>query len=106
MKPNLNDRDIDTLNELRAATDNHLEVGYREGWCKPMDCGGSNGSHHSATLTKLVRHGLAESKGSGKHMTRGSKWYRITSAGRSYLIEHSPKIDEPQFYTGTMNRIR
>lgn len=31
-------------------------------WVRPMDVGGTDGSHHSATLTRLVRYGLAERK--------------------------------------------
>ena len=31
-------------------------------WVRPMDVGGSDGSHHSGTLAKLVKLGYAESR--------------------------------------------
>lgn len=31
-------------------------------WKRPMDVGGTNGSHHSGTLAQLARKGLAERK--------------------------------------------
>lgn len=55
----ITDRDLETLNELEAASNSHAASGFRRGWCRPMDCGGSNGSHHSKTLAKLVRLGFA-----------------------------------------------
>jgi hypothetical protein len=87
MKQPLTERDIDTLGELRAATDNHLKEGYREGWCTPQACGGFNGSHHSATLKKLSDRGLAERKKWGGPKDKGSCWYRITAAGRARIKE-------------------
>ena len=73
-------RDLDTLRELRAACDSYAREGWGD-WVKPLHCGGYNGSHHSNTLQKLVRLGLAERKG----YCPGCRtvWhYRITDAGR------------------------
>lgn len=33
---------------------------HQVGWVRPMDVGGKDASHHSRTLAKLVRLGLAE----------------------------------------------
>ncbi|ARB13722.1 hypothetical protein Ccr2_gp191c [Caulobacter phage Ccr2] len=46
-----------------------------------MDVGGSNGSHHSATLAKLVKRGLAEATQRSAAMSRGSKEYRVSEKG-------------------------
>lgn len=48
-----------------------------ECWWRPMDVGGSDGSHHSRTLAKLVRLGLAERRQRGALCKmRGSWEYR------------------------------
>lgn len=67
----LNERDQEVLNDLRAWL-------YGNRWARPMDLGGGSGSHHSATLAKLVRLGYAESKQRGTlaFNSRGSKVYR------------------------------
>jgi hypothetical protein len=88
--------------------------GLHEGWARPMDVGGRDGSHHSATLAQLAKHGLAERKklhaihcynGSAQRQKlvdnrwvvtdghpphegcccKGSCRYRITSAGRKAI---------------------
>lgn len=62
MRP-LTQRDMRTLGELRAATDNFMRCdNHKEGWVMPMDCGGYNGSHHSYTLHKLSKRGLCDRK--------------------------------------------
>lgn len=75
----LTGRDLDTLHELDAAI-----RCCRVEWATPMLCGGYNGSHHSATLAKLVRHGCVESKRRGGY-SRGSKQYRLTDEGHRRL---------------------
>lgn len=82
----ITERDIEVLDELRAAVENHVRVGLPE-WVTPMHCGGSNGSDHSYRLTKLSRAGLAEQKKRGGGWQRGSKVYRITEAGMEVLKE-------------------
>ncbi len=84
MKP-LTDRDVDTLGELEAATRSFLKQNYRDGWVMPMDCGGSNGSHHSYTLHKLAKRGLCDRKKYGGRHDKGSCRYRINNAGRAFL---------------------
>jgi hypothetical protein len=48
----ISDRQKDVLESLAAYGD----------WAQPMDIGGRDGSHHSATLNQLVRRGLADRK--------------------------------------------
>jgi hypothetical protein len=50
-------------------------------WYTPMLMGGTDRSHHSATLTQLVRKGLAERSPRGGH-TRNVWQYRRTRAGK------------------------
>lgn len=87
MRP-LGDRDLDVLRELRAACDaKYCANGVPKGWARPLDCGAADGSHHSSTLAKLVRHGYAEARQRGAlaSNSRGSKLYRITDDGRRFL---------------------
>lgn len=54
-----------------------------EVWARPMDVGGRDGSHHSATLAQLSRMGLAERKkscwcGPGSEVER-----RLLAAGKT-----------------------
>jgi hypothetical protein len=61
----------------------------------PLDFGGSNGSHHGPTATKLVKYGYVEHRkrgydwgeapGPGRGY-RGSKLYRATEAGRDAVL--------------------
>lgn len=86
MKP-LNERQLGTLEELLGY---HVNVSCVEGMkrmCSPMDIGGSNSSHHSATLAGLVRRGLVLR--TAKWGTRGSYRYALSPAGLAYLKEHS-----------------
>jgi hypothetical protein len=84
------------------------------GWARPMDVGARDGSHHSATLSRLARRGRAERKkihaiycyngSTSRQKLVGSRWivtdghppstrcccrgscrYRITPAGRAEL---------------------
>lgn len=96
--PPLTKRDVETLRDLDAAGRNLAQF-YGEGcWAQPLDLGASNGSHHSQTLNKLARRGLAQFKQrgakdpppgengrsgrAGRNAVRGAKVYRITDAGR------------------------
>jgi hypothetical protein len=83
----VNKRDRTTLAALRSACDVAIRGGWNDGYVRPLDCGGANGSHHSATLAKLVRLGLAERRQrSIWQPLRGSWSYRITDAGRATLV--------------------
>jgi hypothetical protein len=85
--PKISERDLATLRDLVFAYDSNKKFGF-EG-VAPLDFGGSNGSHHGATATKLVRLGLVEHKkrgwewGQAPTAIRGSKLYRPTTAGRT-----------------------
>jgi hypothetical protein len=50
-------------------------------WTSPRMLGATDQSHHSATLTQLVRKGLAERRLRGGH-TRSAWEYRRTPAGK------------------------
>lgn len=55
-------------------------------WLRPMDVGGTDGSHHSRTLAQLARKGLAEeSRGgdSARGTARHGYRFRRTPAGRA-----------------------
>lgn len=91
MKP-LTARDMETLRDLRGASDSAIKHDCREvrreGFVQVMDCGGQDASHHSSTLTKLVKRGLAEvwmprAKQPWLSRMGGGKLYRITEAGRA-----------------------
>jgi len=92
--PALDDRDVQMLRELNRPN----------GWYTPLDCGGTNGSYHSGSLTKLARHGYAECTQRGEFAStkilsgasvvlppsmfprpRGSRCFRITQAGKDFL---------------------
>lgn len=49
-------------------------LSYTE-WLRPMDIGGRDGSHHSATLAKLVARGIVERRSRSAWQTRGSYRY-------------------------------
>jgi len=91
----LTERDWDVLETLRFTND---EATCPRKWATPLDLGAGNGSHHSQTLAKLVRRGLVEgfqragtirgvTTARGVGMSRGSKCYRITDAGREACKE-------------------
>ena len=46
--------------DLEAATDYGLREGWRKGLVRPRDVGGTNSSHHGATLRKLAKREFAE----------------------------------------------
>lgn len=71
--------DLDVLDDLAGAQGLH-----GDGWCRPMDIGGSDTSNHSYRLTRLVHAGLAEQRQRGTISggRRGSKLYRINAEGR------------------------
>lgn len=47
-----------------------------DGWARPMDLGGSDGSNHSQVLTRMVERGLVERQERGG-WTRKSYRYRL-----------------------------
>lgn len=66
-------------------------------WARPLDLGGSNGSHHSNTLNRLAKKGMVNFRfrmgaepvdgENGKRFfaSRGAKLYRINETGRAAL---------------------
>lgn len=77
----LTERDREVLGALAVAKEIRADW---KGWLTPMYVGGRDASHHSATLAKLVRRGLAERK-ERAGFTKSSFLYRITNAGRVVL---------------------
>lgn len=56
------------------------------GWFTPQEVGGSNRSHHSYTLGKLVKKGLIETEQRNSLSgIRGSRVYRITEKGLRFV---------------------
>lgn len=101
----LTSRDNELLEELFWA---NRGSSYPLAWARPLDVGGSNGSHHSNTLTKLEKFGLVESKQRGwadpipgqpkpkwRLGSRGAKVYRITDAGIAVLPPRRKKAVSP-----------
>ena len=76
----LTERDIVVLRDLASSEIDR----WHDGWARPMDVGGRDASHHSATLKKLARHGLAEQK-ERAGWCRPSYLYRVTVHGRIWL---------------------
>lgn len=100
--PPLKDRDMSVLHSLAYRTSGRL-AGQ---WVSPMDVGGHNGSHHSATLRLLVRHGLAICKKGYDEVydstnvnvpprlfkrAKGSCGYQVTEAGLERMQEMAQK---------------
>lgn len=100
-RPKLSARDRDTLDDIHRSSEAMkrccVEDGEgrevdREGWMRPMDFGGSNGSHHSHTATKLAKLGfvevyMASEKRPWRSRYSGGKRYRLTDAGRRELLK-------------------
>lgn len=62
--------------------------GVGEGWFKPMHVGGSDGSHHSRTLRKMVKKGLIETERNWSFgWYANSRRYRITEPGLQLFKE-------------------
>lgn len=66
----LRELETEVLENLRS-----LSKAYPEIWFRPMDVGGQDASHHSATLRKLARRGLVTQTRRAGHI-RPSYLYR------------------------------
>lgn len=101
MKP-LTERQVDVLKTLASIKDKpsrnsrnltnpeFFEEGVRGYWAAPMDFGGTDGSHHSATARQLAERGLIDRYKNGrintlKSRNKSSCCYRINDAGVAYL---------------------
>lgn len=87
----LNERDFEVLGDLMSAVDSNIEYksqGYNVRlWQRPLDVGGSSNNDTSPRLNKLAKRGLVEFRQRSAHMSRGSKEYMITDAGRAAFQE-------------------
>lgn len=64
-------------------------------WSRPMDIGATDGSHHSATLGRLVARGLVERETRrGLVLSRPSYVYRLTTTGRAAASDLARTADE------------
>ena len=96
----LTDLQADALNELAACKKSRIK------WATPMEIGGSNGSSLSMTLKGLTKKGYVEWKQRGASddmighpasaigMRRGSKCYRITTAGEEAIARHNARMED------------
>lgn len=89
----LADDEYEVLDAMHGNRD-YDPKGFGEGWLRPMDVGGRDGSRHSATLRRLASRGLVESQrrdfGYGP---RGSRLYRMTDEGeRARFAERECRV--------------
>ncbi len=82
------EREREVLKALKWGVDKNQ--GPRgDGWMRPMDIGGSNGSHHHRTLQILVKRGLVECRRRCVSMvaalgsSRAGREYRVLPKHRS-----------------------
>jgi hypothetical protein len=78
----LTSRDLEVLRDLRSANKQAKQHDHHDGYVRPMDVGGGDGSYHSGVLAKLVRHGLVKRRHYGSNR---SYLYRIRKKGRKLL---------------------
>lgn len=105
--PRLTDRQLDVLRKLASMRDKpsqnsrkltdpqYFSDELRGYWATPMDFGGSDGSHHSATARRLAQMGLIDRYKNGrintfKSRNKGSCCYRINAAGIALLAALNP----------------
>lgn len=81
MKP-LREHEVEVLKDLRAAT-------WRGGYVQPRDVGGRDSSHHSRTLAKLCRLGLAERR-------EGGGVFKASWRYRAVLTAEERRVHEEQ----------
>jgi hypothetical protein len=102
----LTERDLELLNELVGMRFESRTKDYYEGGVAPIDFGGSNGSHHGKTATKLAAHGFVDQRMRGHPWgdlrttgARGSKVYRASEAGRDaiYAWRKLKRTQEPAY---------
>ena len=96
----MNERNADALYGLCAGLKLTLKGGEVVGvwgrFMRPMDIGGTDGSHHSQTLRRLAARGWVES--SARHGLAGlrrHRLYRITLAGVRALANHQAQLGRP-----------
>ena len=118
--PALQERDWETLRGLEFANRSLRTCGVDE-WVAPLDCGGGDGTYHSASLAKLTHHGFAACRQIGSdsaltgpaivpephlfHRSKGSRVFLITESGRKALADHYGDI-LPGMNTGASRGLR
>jgi hypothetical protein len=95
----MNEREREVMAEMLAFERYAAEAGYMRG-ARPMDVGGSNGSHHSATLRRMASKGWLIDVGhgrssGGKHGTRRTYKYKTTEVGRAAYTAEPQTAGEP-----------
>lgn len=92
----ISENEYDVLNELAACDRARQRVlDHEPGWARPMDVGGSDGSHHSKTLAALYRRGYAERARRSAFGTRGSWLYKVTALGYATLHNERQRRGRP-----------
>jgi hypothetical protein len=65
------------------------DTGADVGWLRPIEFGGTSGSHHSKTASRMVEKGWLEQRRSFQ-LVPGARWeWRITAKGRQALHNRS-----------------
>lgn len=93
----LSEKELEILREseyfVRKPINGVRTAGGYEGWFTPLLIGGSNRSHHSYTLKKLIKKGLIETiQRHNWSAIRGSRIYRITESGTQYLTDRPTSL--------------
>jgi hypothetical protein len=81
-------QDDATIRKVIGFTEREAEAFDRQvgGWARPLDLGGFDTSHHSATASALAKKGLLDRFDRGSLMGARAVWlYRITDLGRQAL---------------------
>jgi hypothetical protein len=77
-------REYETLRSLMSVSDYFRQNNIKKGFVRPMDVGGSKGSHHGSTLSRLAKKGLCDVS-FYKPGTRRVNSYKINNVGRFAL---------------------
>lgn len=78
---------------LAALLDVRTRAPSPQTWFRPLDVGGTSGSHHSPTLRKLERRGLVDQKPRTAGGRKFGRLYRITNAG--IVAYHTHRTGNP-----------
>jgi hypothetical protein len=94
----MNEREQEIMREL-LAFEAYMAAHDCTARARPMDVGGSNGSHHSGTLRRMLAKGWVEDVGyghssGGARGTRRTYKYKSTEAGRAALKAATPTRED------------
>jgi hypothetical protein len=93
MRGDLTERQVEILGDLASIARRDPTF-----WARPLDLGGTDSSHHGATLRRLAARGLVDQRnvpGIANIGRRRTNRYRINDAGRAAL-ETALATDRPQ----------